>query len=84
VAGEHQEDKEGESFVLVWAWRWPCSFWYNRSGKDVQRRTEFRYSDLTMVRLHKPITHQGIGISPGGPSEMRSYLLKVIFSCFTI
>jgi hypothetical protein len=30
VAGEHWEDKEGESFVLVWAWRWPCSFRYNR------------------------------------------------------
>jgi hypothetical protein len=29
VAGEHQEDKEGGNFVLVWAWRWPCSFWYN-------------------------------------------------------
>jgi hypothetical protein len=21
VAGEHREDKEGECFVLVWAWR---------------------------------------------------------------
>jgi hypothetical protein len=30
VAGEHRKDKEGESFVLVWAWRWPCSFRYNR------------------------------------------------------
>jgi hypothetical protein len=30
VAGEHQKDKKGESFVLVWAWRWPCSFRYNR------------------------------------------------------
>jgi hypothetical protein len=29
LAREHREDKEGESFVLVWAWRWPCSFWYN-------------------------------------------------------
>jgi hypothetical protein len=29
VAGEHREDKEGESFVLVWAWRWPCSCQYN-------------------------------------------------------
>jgi hypothetical protein len=29
VAGEHREDKEGECFVLVWAWRWPCSFRYN-------------------------------------------------------
>jgi hypothetical protein len=30
VAGEHRKDKEGGSFVLVWAWRWPCSFRYNR------------------------------------------------------
>jgi hypothetical protein len=30
VAGEHQEDKKRECFVLVWAWRWPCSFRYNR------------------------------------------------------
>jgi hypothetical protein len=29
LAGEHWQDKEGEGFVLVWAWRWPCSFWYN-------------------------------------------------------
>jgi hypothetical protein len=30
IAGEHREDKEGECFVLVWAWWWPCSFRYNR------------------------------------------------------
>jgi hypothetical protein len=30
VDGEQREDKEGECFVLVWAWRWNCSFWYNR------------------------------------------------------
>jgi hypothetical protein len=36
VAREHREDKEGESFVLVWTWRWPCSFRYNRQGKVVQ------------------------------------------------
>jgi hypothetical protein len=29
VAGEHQKDKEGNNFVLVWARRWPYSFWYN-------------------------------------------------------
>ena len=29
TAGEHREDKEGECFVLVWAWWWPCSFRYN-------------------------------------------------------
>jgi hypothetical protein len=28
--GEHRDDKEGEIFVLFWAWRWPCSFRYNR------------------------------------------------------
>jgi hypothetical protein len=26
MAGEHREDKEGECFVLVWAWRWPRAF----------------------------------------------------------
>jgi hypothetical protein len=36
MAGEHREDKEGECFVLVWAWRWPCVFRYNRQGKVVQ------------------------------------------------
>jgi hypothetical protein len=30
TAGELQEEKEGECFVLVWAWWWPCSFRYNR------------------------------------------------------
>jgi hypothetical protein len=30
TVGEHREDKEGECFVLGWAWRWPCSSWYNR------------------------------------------------------
>jgi hypothetical protein len=42
VAGEHREDKEAECFVLVWAWRWSCSFWYNRQGKVVEGKGEFR------------------------------------------
>jgi hypothetical protein len=42
VVGVHREDKEGECFVLVWAWRWPCSFRYNRQGKVVQGRKELR------------------------------------------
>jgi hypothetical protein len=42
TAREHQEDKEGECFVLLWAWWWPCSFQYNRYGKDVQGRKELR------------------------------------------
>jgi hypothetical protein len=54
VAGEHQEDKEGGSFVLVLAWRLPCSFRYNCQGKLVQGKREFRHSDLTTVRLQKP------------------------------
>jgi hypothetical protein len=36
TAGEHREDKEGECFVMVCAWRWPCAFRYNRQGKVVQ------------------------------------------------
>jgi hypothetical protein len=52
--GEHLEDKEGECFVLVWAWRWPYSFWYNNQSKVVQAKREFRHSNLTMVRLQKP------------------------------
>jgi hypothetical protein len=42
MAGEHREDKEGEWFVLVWAWMWPCSFRFNRQGKVVQGKREFR------------------------------------------
>jgi hypothetical protein len=42
VAGEYQEDKEGECFVLVRAWRWPCAFRYNRQCKVAQGKREFR------------------------------------------
>jgi hypothetical protein len=42
MAGKHREDKEGECFVLVWSWRWPCAFRYNRQGKFVQGKREFR------------------------------------------
>jgi hypothetical protein len=42
MAGEHREDKGGgECFVLVWAWRWPCAFRYNRQVKVVQGKREF-------------------------------------------
>jgi hypothetical protein len=46
MAGEHRADKEGECFVLVWAWWWPCSFRYNSQGKVVQGEREFRHSNL--------------------------------------
>jgi hypothetical protein len=42
MAGEHREDKDGECFVLVWAWRWPFAFRYNRHEKVMQGKIEFR------------------------------------------
>jgi hypothetical protein len=53
MAGEHREDKEGECFVLVWAWWWTCAFWYNLHGKVGKGKREFQHSDLTTVRLQK-------------------------------
>jgi hypothetical protein len=54
MAREHQEDKEGECFNLVWPWRWPCSFLYNCQGKVVQGNREFQHSNLMTMRLQKP------------------------------
>jgi hypothetical protein len=53
MAREHREDKEGECFVLVWPWRWPCSFLYNHQGKVVQGNREFQHSNLMTMRLQK-------------------------------
>jgi hypothetical protein len=38
VAGEHREDKEGESFVLVWACRWLVPFGITAKVKSCKGR----------------------------------------------